>query len=294
MRKLRTGLFTLSFVAASVVCAMATDNPPLILKFDTVNVPGASQTWIHGINNAGVTVGAYLDKAGVCHGFIRNGKEITKLDDPNGSCTDAYNLNPNGSVAVVGNYYANTGNPRGFLYKNGKFLDIPGPAGATVSMANGINDKGDIVGVYIDSNTVVHGFLLKGGKYKTLDVPGAGFSDATGINNAGDVVLYWVPKGGGPYNSSLYNGKIFTTINVPGAEGSVATALYSVDDVAYFWVDVHAQTHSALRHNGTVFKFDPPKAPGSYAWGINDKHKIGGGYALTNTGNVSGYVATYK
>jgi uncharacterized membrane protein len=290
MKTTRTLLFLL---LTSVIVAGATDDAPLSAKFYTVNVPGAVETWIHGINNTGVAVGAYLDKAGVCYGFVLDGKQFTKLNDPNGTCTDAYNLNPNGPVAVVGSYYSNAGKPRGFLYQNGEFTDILGPAGATVSMANGINDQGDIVGVYIDANNAVHGFLFSGGIYTTLDVPGAATSDATGINDAGDIVFYWVPNGGGPYNSSTCKGNTFRTINVPGAvNGSVATSLNSTNDIAYFWYDASGQTHSAVRRNGTVFKFDPPKAVGSYAWGINDDHEIAGGFALTNNGNVSGYAAT--
>jgi hypothetical protein len=49
-----------------------------------------------------------------------------------------------------------------------------------------------------------------------------------------------------------------------------------------------------LRHQGAIFKIDYPKAVGSFAWGINDKSEIVGGYQLTNNGSVSGYVATYK
>src|SRR5579863_10511737 len=186
--------------------------------------PEVTETWVHGINNNGVAVGAYLDQAAVCHGFILSQTRFIRLDDPSGTCTDAYNLNPKGSVAVAGSYYTRAGSPRGFMYKNGKFTDVSGPAGSKISMANGINDNGDVVGVYIDAGEVTHGFLLSGGKYTTLDVPGAGFSDAMGINNTSHIVLCWIPSGGGPYNSSIYDGKTFRTINVPDAQGSIATS----------------------------------------------------------------------
>jgi uncharacterized membrane protein len=293
MKSIKSTLFLLGMVLALVVTAGASDAPTLTFKFTTENVPGAAETWIHGINNAGVVVGPYTDKANVCHSFILDGKKLTKLNDPKGTCTQANNLNPNGPIMVVGSYEPTPGTPRGFLYKNGKFTDVPGPAGATFSIANGINDKGDIVGVYIGADNVVHGFLLSGGRYKTINVPGSVFTDVMGINNAGHMVMYWTSPSG-VNNTSIYDGKTYKTINVPGAAISYAAAVNNADDVTYFWLDSAGETHSALRHQGTIFKFDHPKAIGSFAWGINDKSEIVGGYQLTNGGNVSGYVATYK
>jgi probable HAF family extracellular repeat protein len=292
MKSIKSTRFLLSMVLALVITAGASDAPPLTFKFTTKNVPGAAETWIHGINNAGVFVGPYTDKANVCHSFILDGKKLTKLNDPNGKCTQANNLNPNGPITVVGSYEPTPGVPRGFLYKNGKFTDVR-PAGATFSIANGINDKGDIVGVYIDANNVVHGFLFSGGRYKKIDVPGSVFTVAMDINNAGHMVMYWTSPEG-VNNTSIYDGKTYKTINVPGAVISYAAGLNNEDDVSYFWLDGAGQTHSALRHEGTIFKFDYPKAVGSFAWGINDKSEIVGCYQLTNNGSASGNVATYK
>jgi uncharacterized membrane protein len=293
MKTAKVLLFLLVLGLAFATAGNASDAPPLTFKFTAVNIPGAAETWVHGINNAGVMVGPYTDKANVCHSFILDGKKLTKLNDPKGTCTQANNLNANGPIMVVGSYEPTPGVPRGFFYKNGKFTDISGPKNAIFSIANGINDQGDIVGVYIDTNHIVHGFLFRGGKYKTVDVPGSVFTDITDINNAGHMVLYWVSRNGAN-NTSIYDGKSYKTINVPGAQISYAVGLNNADDVTYFWLDAEGQMHSALRHDGIIFKFDYPKAVGSFAWGINDGGKIVGGYQLTNGGNVSGYVATYK
>jgi uncharacterized membrane protein len=107
------------------------------------------------------------------------------------------------------------------------------------------------------------------------------------------MVLYWVDQHG-TNNSSIYDGKSYKTINVPGAQVSYALALNNADDVSYVWYDATGDDHSALWHKRIIFKFDPPKAVGSFAWGINDENEIVGGYALTNNGDVSGYVATHK
>ena len=50
-----------------------------------------------------------------------------------------------------------------------------------------------IVGYYSGSGTAIHGFLLSGGTYTTLDDPlGVGSTYATGINNAGQIVGYFI------------------------------------------------------------------------------------------------------
>ena len=39
--------------------------------------------------------------------------------------------------------------------------------------AQGINDAGDIVGAYTDADNAYHGFLLSGGKFTSIEFPGA-------------------------------------------------------------------------------------------------------------------------
>ena len=70
-------------------------------------------------------------------------------------------------------------------------IDDPLAAGASGTVANGINDSGLIVGAYFDA-TGEHGFLRSsGGSFTTIDVSFGGPGNATealGINNAGTVV----------------------------------------------------------------------------------------------------------
>ncbi len=64
-------------------------------------------------------------------------------------------------------------------------LDFPD---ATSTIANAINDLGDIVGQYNDSAGVTHAFLMRQGKFASLDFPGATATLAFGINNLGETV----------------------------------------------------------------------------------------------------------
>jgi uncharacterized membrane protein len=283
----------LGLVLGLMATATAADAPPLTFRFTTVNVPGAQDTIPLGVNNSGVIVGQYLDKNQTYHGYILDGTRLTTLDDPNGSTTRCQNINPNGALTVVGSYGTFSGRFMGFLYKNGKFTDIPGPVGATASYANGINDSGEIVGSYTDSVGVTHGFLLKGKKYTTMDVPGASWTIATGINNKGRIILIWL--GSQNYETSLYNGKTYKTINVPGADGSEASGINDEGDVTYAWFHPKSNiAHGALLHGGKYFKFDDPKGADreTFAGGVNDHHVIVGGYFNHNF-DMQGFKATY-
>ena|SRR6266404_5121455 len=63
-------------------------------------------------------------------------------------------------------------------------LDVPG---ATLTAARGINDAGQIVGIFANS-TGTHGFLDTGGSFTALDAPGATSTMAQAINNSAQIV----------------------------------------------------------------------------------------------------------
>ena len=69
-------------------------------------------------------------------------------------------------------------------------FDAPG---ATLTAAQGINPRGDIVG-FADVAGRRHGFLLRDGEFTMIDYPGAAGTDARGISPDGDIVGgYWLP-----------------------------------------------------------------------------------------------------
>jgi len=291
--KSKSILYALGLVLLCVSAATAADQ--LTFKFKTVKVPGSTSTEPGGINNKGVSVGLYVDSAGVGHGYILSGKKLTTLDDPNGTAgsTGGSNLNPDGAVSVVGTYTSSkTGNPVAFLYKGGKYTDIPGPKGAVAVFGSAVNDSGSIVGYYTDSASAVHGFLLKGKTYTTLDVPSAVASYATGINKSGKITLFWIDSASA-YESSIYNGKTYTTINVPGSPNSLALDLNAAGDVTYQLIDSSGNDHGGLLHAKKFYTYEYPKAADTYGGGINDKSEVVGGYASSTSGPWSAFQASY-
>ena len=90
---------------------------------------------------------------------------------------------------IVGDYGDAGGKSHGFVLDRGTFTTIDVP-GATVTLAQGINEPGQIVGVYIDDpvNFVWHSYLVTGATFTKIDVPGSTGTGAFGINLAGQIV----------------------------------------------------------------------------------------------------------
>src|SRR5438132_4023892 len=88
------------------------------------------------------------------------------------------------------------------------------------SSANGINESGQIVGVY-----GAGGFLYSGGNYTTINVPNSPARASTnplGINNAGQVVGYYYD--GSQYSGFLLSGGNYNLFQAPGAMGYTAAS----------------------------------------------------------------------
>ena len=225
-------------------------------------------TYASGIANDGTVVGYYFGTDTAFHGFIEmpgNGSyasgTIVQLDDPSadddysgGTYATAINA---GANEVAGYYYDDTGTAHGFVY-DGSLTSIDGSAFATITELNvgyaggtyvtGINDSGEIVGYYFDSNGVPHGFSAtpdSGGNYNAnaftdLNDPfGVYGTYATGVNDAGEVVGYYYGADH-ELHGFLYEDGVYVSLSNPLADGggTYATAInnsgqvvgYSNDD----------------------------------------------------------------
>jgi hypothetical protein len=118
-----------------------------------------------GINDLQQVCGFYVDAGGTTHGFLLNFGTLTTLDYPGANFTQALGLNNNGQV--VGVYSTNSGSPpmHGFIYNialnHFRTVDDPNGvnAGSSTTTINGINNKSQIVGFYVDSVGNTDGFV---------------------------------------------------------------------------------------------------------------------------------------
>jgi hypothetical protein len=282
----------LTFVAVGIAAA-----PPLTFTFSDVHAnKTATETDSYAVNNFGTIAGDYLDSNGVQHGMLL-GKKSTFATLDYQKCAStiaAYGIN--NSCAVAGWCIGTSGTEIGFTWANGKFVDVNVP-NALGTEPTGINDNGDVVGLYIDSAGAEHGFLKKsGGKFQTIDVPGETSAAAWAINNAGQITVYAVNSNGG-FDAFLYNGKTFKNINDPkaGPTGTVVHAVNNKGDIDGTYYDTAGDVHGWLLHGGQYFDVnDPNGASDTRADGLNDTLEIVGRYSTTLGGASIGYKAITK
>ena len=135
---------------------------PFLLRERTVSFPGEApgsapmQTYALGLNNTGFVSGGFYDSNGYAHGFLLDGNQYTRVDDPSSADTFIWALNDRGEVVV------DTDDGCGFIFKINKKTFAPLPCVGIGSYAYGINNRGQVVGFNFDSvdpNNIWHGFI---------------------------------------------------------------------------------------------------------------------------------------
>ncbi len=150
----------------------------------------ALMTVAHGINDIGDIVGRCFDSndpnAKELGWLWRHDGTFTILDDAAFRTTDAWTASARDLVA--GDYSDSNEFVHGYLWTDASgfvTVDFPGnPTGL-----RGVNERGDVTGVYGSTVDSLHGFLLRDGVYTTVDFPGSiGSGGTLVINDAGLIV----------------------------------------------------------------------------------------------------------
>jgi probable HAF family extracellular repeat protein len=309
-----------------------------------VNQVPSNDTVDVGINNAGQIIGNYYDSQDVSHAFLSTGVNFTLLFDPDVPGSSYYYASAiNNSGEVAGDFYSGSAYDS-FIYNSddGSYDTLTGPVGTDGTIADGINDagqvtgysyvavpgasnswsyqgfvysgsangtyttlndsnagsgsdqgtvpiamnnSGEVVGYYYDSNGAYHGFLYDNGGFTELDYPAVGNASVQtapyAINNAGEVVGYF-------YNGSNYEGFIYsggasgswTPLDVPGATNTYAYAINNEGQVLGDYSDANG-SHGFIYSNGTYTTLDFPNglAAGTDAYSFNDAGEVVGSYA---------------
>jgi probable HAF family extracellular repeat protein len=271
--------------AAAAVLVLGTVQATVSLyKFSLAgNYPGAYATIPLAVGRRQI-VGYYsAPKHNI--GYIQTGRDFITVNPHHSIVSHIAGINRYG-VAVGG--YCPAGcnmqaGVHGLRYNNGTLTNIDYPLPSTTTTANGINDLGDIVGGYCpDYNScptgqdspAIYGFLLKHGAYTTLSYPGALDSQASAINNAGEIVGIYDINDTGPH-SYLYKDGVYTNIDYPGSVATVASAINNSSVVAGVYGDQFT-THGFTYANGKFTQIDDPGGNATAVTGINDRGEIVG------------------
>lgn len=240
------GTIAISINASGVIVGNYTDESAVFHgflretngSFTTFNAPGAGSnansddgTVPFAINAAGTVTGFYKGATGGAHGFVRavNGV-ITSFDAPQVLGSGGYlGTNPvsiDAAGDIAGTYIDSSLKRHGFVRAaNGTMVAFNAPGAETTACATkgpgtifcgtggvGINTAGDITGVYVDPDGLLHGFLrLANGTLNSFDAPGAGTSPG-GIEGTAGIAINDAGKIAGAYadGSNAFHGYLFT------------------------------------------------------------------------------------
>ncbi|HUB13573.1 MAG TPA: PEP-CTERM sorting domain-containing protein [Acetobacteraceae bacterium] len=177
----------------------------------------------------------------------------------------------------------------GTAHASYSFVTLSDPAANGYMVAQGINDSGQIVGLYRDSSNAQHGFLLSGGTYSTIGPAGAASAQASGINAAGTIVGYYNVSGSataGFVDSGGVYGPLFA---VSGSTATFGGGINAAGTVAGWYNDATG-THGFASAVSSSFSPTPIDATGAIpgttiVTGINDAGQVVGYY--TGTDNLT-------
>jgi probable HAF family extracellular repeat protein len=173
-------------------------------SFNTFTDPlGTNGTAIFGVSENGQYLGGDYYPAGTADGFVYHGGTYTSVIPAGAIQTVLRGVNNSGQAT---GYFIGGGRVHSFLYNSGTItqLDVPFTTNNDGTQAYGINDLGQIVGVYFVSTNpgeAAHGFIYSNGIFTTIDDPNAGTGAGrgtyvTGINDSGEITGYYSDSAG--------------------------------------------------------------------------------------------------
>jgi hypothetical protein len=166
--------------------------------FTEYDVPGAVQTNLLSINDAGDFTGGFdPDGSGIFQAFVSVGGTLTSFSVPGALSTFAYEIN-NSKQLVVGYYIDSSGILHGYYRDTNGALHFPiDPSGSVGTVLFGLNDRNWVVGRYADSSGVTHGlFFVPPDQFFTFDYPGSTFTSLNGISDQGFICGRYVDASG--------------------------------------------------------------------------------------------------
>jgi len=134
-------------------------------RFNSLEFPGATETHAWKSNDRGDIVGGFISAEGRSHVFVKHGDALDMLPLPTNKVISMSNGDINSRGDVLGIYCGDEScaDQHGFLLSDGgrrfRTIDVPG---ATSTFTIGMNERGVIVGGYVDETGLAHGFLMSG------------------------------------------------------------------------------------------------------------------------------------
>jgi len=169
-------------------------------------------------------------------------------------------------------------------------FDYPGTGNSTLPQK--INERGDVVGSYIDSLGVNRGFVrFSDGSFSDPIVDPndtAGFTEGRGINNSRTVVGDYAISDGTLHGFFL-SGGTFTEYDVPGATNTLVLGINNPGDFTGTFDPGSGILQAFVSRGGTITSWSVPAAAATLAYEINDSKQLTVGYYVDASGINHGY-----
>ncbi len=156
--------------------------------FKQITIPGFpdAPAVAMGVNDLGDIVGQFNGN-GSNFGFLLHNGKLTILSFP-GAKEGTLPVSIDNSGVVVGTYMVFPDDiPHGFMWKNSNFTNLTAPDGLPATPVK-ISNNGDIVGSFVDSKLIEHGFSLDKGRFTTIDHPGSQGTAILGLNDFDNII----------------------------------------------------------------------------------------------------------
>lgn len=244
-------------------------------------IPGAKETEAAGTNTRGETAG--ISEAS--KSFIRNKRgDITLFSAPNSEWTFATAINNRGEI--TGSFSDKT-DPlhHGFVRDPGGQITVfDVPNGHDVK-ASAINSKGDTAGIFYDVTGRRRPFIRdRDGNFKVPAIQNE-VAEVAGINDRGDIAGYYVDQEGNVLGFLLPRSGAPVNLNVPSPE---VTGVNNRDEVVGIFEDPTRDGKTCgfvWSPPGRFTVLDVPNTTATYAYSINNRGEISGGFDVAGLGS---------
>jgi hypothetical protein len=168
---------------------------------------------------------------------------------------------------------------------NFRFQNIDLPIAPQTTAANGINDRGQIVGSFQDAQGSIHGYVMEGTDFQTFDFPSASLTIPRAISNSGTIVGGYSDAFGNAHGFVLENGT-FTSMDFPGAIFTQISGVNERGDLAGLYQLSDFSVHGFIRDRNGITSIDDPQQtfflPFTEAFRINDRKNVIGEFVDRN------------
>jgi hypothetical protein len=159
-------------------------------------------------------------------------------------------------------------------------FDYPGPGNQTLPQK--INERGDIVGIYLGSGFLSRGFVrFSDGTFSEPIVEpndAVSFTEARGINSSGTVCGDYFGNDLNLHGFFLTNGT-FTEYDVPGAPSTIVNGINDPADFAGAFGDsFNGPFQAFVSVGGTITSFSVPGTTSTFALQLNNSNQLVVGY----------------